>query len=206
MEVNQNQNIQNQPPIVHKYIKVNPNLPHLVQEDDKKKVPYFKSLFIGRINRRNFWIGTLIASIAPIAGVLIVTLNFMFFTPEGNTLKPVNMTINTTNTLTSQLKAPSEYLIVSKIITPVVITLVISTMLYTVPLGISLGVRRLHDLDKSGNYMFFHLVPFGSIILTFYLLFWSGTSGENKYGSPPLPRISLNEDILKLPTVPHSEK
>lgn len=206
MEVNQNQNTQSQPPVVHKYIKVNPNLPRLVREDDKKKEPYFKSLFVGRINRRNFFIGTLIASIAPLAGILIVSLNLLFFTPQGNTLKPVTNTTNTTNLVSSKLKPPSEYMIVSKIITPVVIVLVVGTMLYTVPLGISLGVRRLHDLDKSGKYMFFHLVPFGSIVLTFYLLLWSGRQGENTYGVPPLARISLNEDILKLPTFLHPEK
>lgn len=50
--------------------------------------------------------------------------------------------------------------------------------------GLAVAVRRLHDKDKSGWWMFLVLVPLvGSIIL----LIWfcqEGTQGDNKFGSP----------------------
>lgn len=44
--------------------------------------------------------------------------------------------------------------------------------------NLALFVRRMHDVDKSGWYIFF---PFYNI----YLLFIEGTKGENKYGADP---------------------
>jgi len=48
------------------------------------------------------------------------------------------------------------------------------------------GVRRLHDLDKSGWWL---LVSFVPIIGFIVLLFWftrKGTAGENRFGPDPL--------------------
>ena len=51
--------------------------------------------------------------------------------------------------------------------------------------GLSVAVRRLHDLNKSGWYYFFALIPFiGGIIL----LVWFCTDGDrftNSYGDDP---------------------
>ena len=51
--------------------------------------------------------------------------------------------------------------------------------------GIAIGVRRLHDIDKSGWWLFLSLaIIIGCIIL----LIWSikqGTDGSNNYGDDP---------------------
>jgi uncharacterized membrane protein YhaH (DUF805 family) len=60
---------------------------------------------------------------------------------------------------------------------PVYFLLVIATLVVSLPLA----VRRLHDTDKSGFWLFLFLVPFGGIaLLVFYLL--EGTRGPNRFG------------------------
>ncbi len=54
------------------------------------------------------------------------------------------------------------------------------------PPAFSLGIRRLHDLDKSGWFALIYFIPVLNIILELYLLFFKGTEGMNRYGSDPL--------------------
>jgi uncharacterized membrane protein YhaH (DUF805 family) len=52
--------------------------------------------------------------------------------------------------------------------------------------SIGVGVRRLHDLDKSGWWLLLSCIP---IIGFFILLFWfiqQGTAGQNRFGADPL--------------------
>jgi uncharacterized membrane protein YhaH (DUF805 family) len=51
--------------------------------------------------------------------------------------------------------------------------------------SLSLAVRRMHDQDKSGWWLWIGLIPFvgGIILLVFYCL--PGTEGPNQYGSAP---------------------
>ena len=48
--------------------------------------------------------------------------------------------------------------------------------------SISVGVRRLHDLDKRGWWIF---VPIANLVFGLR----SGDSGENRFGPPPPPSI-----------------
>ena len=51
--------------------------------------------------------------------------------------------------------------------------------------SIAVAVRRLHDLDKSGWWLFLGVVPIANLLL----LVWfcsKGTAGENRFGSDPL--------------------
>lgn len=50
--------------------------------------------------------------------------------------------------------------------------------------GLAVGVRRLHDTDKSGWWLLIGLIPFVGIIVL--IVFWAteGTRGQNKYGMP----------------------
>lgn len=48
--------------------------------------------------------------------------------------------------------------------------------------GLSLNIRRWHDMDKSGWYVLANIL----IIPIFFLLFKKGTDGPNKYGADPL--------------------
>ena len=48
------------------------------------------------------------------------------------------------------------------------------------------GVRRLHDLDKSGWWLLISLIPVvGFIILVFWFV-QQGTRAENRFGADPL--------------------
>lgn len=54
-------------------------------------------------------------------------------------------------------------------------------------LSIALGVRRLHDTDKSGFWMLLALVPLVNLGLVIYLIFFPGSGGENRFGEEPSP-------------------
>ena len=51
--------------------------------------------------------------------------------------------------------------------------------------GLSLYVRRLHDLDQSGIWVLLLVVPLVNLGLLIYLLFFRGTDGANQYGAVP---------------------
>lgn len=52
--------------------------------------------------------------------------------------------------------------------------------------GIAVGVRRLHDLDKSGWWMLLVLIPLiGALVLIFFFV-QKGTDGANRFGPDPV--------------------
>ena len=54
-----------------------------------------------------------------------------------------------------------------------------------IPISISANIRRWHDHNKSGWWMFISLVPFiGGLYALVMCLFVSGTPGPNTYGPP----------------------
>lgn len=57
-----------------------------------------------------------------------------------------------------------------------------------VPILVSVFVmakRRLNDMNQSGWFSLFMLVPFANLVLGLLLLFWPGSKGSNKYGPAP---------------------
>lgn len=50
--------------------------------------------------------------------------------------------------------------------------------------SIAVGVRRLHDQDKSGWFMLLGLIPLVGIVLLVFMCL-EGTSGPNQYGPDP---------------------
>jgi uncharacterized membrane protein YhaH (DUF805 family) len=67
--------------------------------------------------------------------------------------------------------------------------LVMSAGLIILALGaiipsIAVGVRRLHDQDKSGWFMLLGLIPIVSLVLLVFM-FLEGTRGPNQYGPDP---------------------
>lgn len=52
-------------------------------------------------------------------------------------------------------------------------------------LAFGYGIRRLHDIDKSGWWFLLSFVPLLNIALAAALLFWPGTQGDNRFGPPP---------------------
>mgnify|MGYP006209540945 CR=1 FL=1 len=60
--------------------------------------------------------------------------------------------------------------------------------------GLAVMVRRLHDQNKSGLFVFIFFVPLIGSIWLLILLFTDGTSGKNKYGDDPKnPFEEINE-------------
>jgi uncharacterized membrane protein YhaH (DUF805 family) len=69
---------------------------------------------------------------------------------------------------------------------------------------ITVSVKRLHDLDKSGWYYLIALIPFiGGLILFIQLGFIQGTIGSNTYGDDPL-RTAVTNTISSIPISPVS--
>lgn len=52
--------------------------------------------------------------------------------------------------------------------------------------SLSLLVRRLHDLNKSGWFALVMLIPIVDVLFWLYTLIARGTEGSNKYGEDPL--------------------
>jgi uncharacterized membrane protein YhaH (DUF805 family) len=50
--------------------------------------------------------------------------------------------------------------------------------------GLAVTVRRLHDIDKSGWWIFLDLVPFVGAIVLIVWFCGEGTPGPNKFGEP----------------------
>jgi len=64
----------------------------------------------------------------------------------------------------------------------------ILSMLYSLAVlipGLAVGIRRLHDTDRSGWWMLLALVPIVSLVLIVFFIF-KGTEGDNQYGASPL--------------------
>lgn len=49
-----------------------------------------------------------------------------------------------------------------------------------------LGIKRLHDLDKSAVWIVLYVIPLINILFFIYLCLQRGTIGDNKYGKDPL--------------------
>ena len=52
--------------------------------------------------------------------------------------------------------------------------------------GLMLTIRRLHDLDKPSWWCIGMIIPIVNFLLLFFLLFYRGTRGPNRYGPDPL--------------------
>ena len=50
--------------------------------------------------------------------------------------------------------------------------------------GIAVGVRRLHDIDKSGWNLLWGIIPILGGLYVLYLAVQDGTPGSNEYGAP----------------------
>jgi len=69
--------------------------------------------------------------------------------------------------------------------TPVVGSILGIYLLATLIPWLALNVRRLHDIGKSGGYIFINLIPVISSIWYIVLVATEGEYGNNNYGSDP---------------------
>ena len=63
------------------------------------------------------------------------------------------------------------------------IIIIIAIPLFTV------GIRRLHDTNKSGLYVLWSLLPFIGGVVVLALMIGEGSKGKNQYGENPLKKI-----------------
>ena len=52
--------------------------------------------------------------------------------------------------------------------------------------SISLGIRRLHDTDRSGWWLLIAFIPLVGLIVLLYFACLRGTTGPNRFGADPL--------------------
>ena len=72
--------------------------------------------------------------------------------------------------------------------------------------SVSVGVRRLHDVGKSGWFMLISLVPIIGSIWLLVLLCTDGDSEDNEYGSNPKKDVRIDSElntISKRNTIPY---
>ena len=50
---------------------------------------------------------------------------------------------------------------------------------------VSVLVRRLHDVNKSGWWYWIQIIPFGGLVILYFCV-TKGTEGDNDYGTDPL--------------------
>lgn len=62
---------------------------------------------------------------------------------------------------------------------------------------LSITVRRLHDIGKSGGYIFVRFIPVIGNFWLLSLMIQKGNIGENKYGSDPKNPVTELDDIGK---------
>ena len=67
--------------------------------------------------------------------------------------------------------------------------------------GLAVSVRRLHDVGKSGWWLFISLIPFIGAIWLFILLLTDGQQGDNKYGANPKTSSEVFSDRSRLKSI-----
>ena len=64
--------------------------------------------------------------------------------------------------------------------------LLVMIMVITIWSGFSLGIRRCHDVDKSGWWLLLGVLPYINVAWGLYLICKRGTIGRNCYGDDPI--------------------
>ena len=52
--------------------------------------------------------------------------------------------------------------------------------------SIAVGIRRLHDLDRTGWWLLVSFIPIIGALILIYFFVQKGTDGENRFGPDPL--------------------
>lgn len=65
----------------------------------------------------------------------------------------------------------------------------LAALVASVWFSLAQGVKRLHDLNKSGWLILLMFIPIVNAIFGLYMLFADGTVGPNQYGADPKNRM-----------------
>ena len=68
-------------------------------------------------------------------------------------------------------------------------TFILGALVASMWFSLAQGVKRLHDLDKSGWLILLMFVPIVNALFGLYMLFADGTVGPNQYGEDPKNRM-----------------
>ena len=63
--------------------------------------------------------------------------------------------------------------------------------------GLAVMIRRLHDVGKSGWFLFILIIPLVGVIWLFIVLCTEGDDGTNEYGSDPKDEFDEMDEIGK---------
>lgn len=194
----------------------NPSEPHIITE--KPITPYLTRLFSGRMNRQNYIVGSTIFVLIPLICFLVVIFTILlspstFAMPYIDPNNPGQIVTPTVSITTLLLTPGNEFWTGAGIV----------FFILSLPYLLSLQIKRLHDLNLTGWLWIINLVPllfikqmisftelthpdllyfigqFVSLIsalFSFYVTFWAGTNGPNKYGEKPTPGSHFLSDIL----------
>lgn len=121
------------------------------------------SLYKGRLNRKDFALGFLIA---------LVTLSI-----------EVSLSSIATGLISSSSSSTSPTVQIVGFLTGIIILIIL--VAYFVFFLYSLNVRRLHDIGYSGWYFLLLLVPIVGAFLFVYICVKKGMPTANKYGEVP---------------------
>jgi uncharacterized membrane protein YhaH (DUF805 family) len=66
----------------------------------------------------------------------------------------------------------------------VAMVLLLLFFLATIIPALAVGVRRLHDTDRSGWWLLIEFIPFGGLVLLVFMCL-DGTHGSNRFGPDP---------------------
>jgi uncharacterized membrane protein YhaH (DUF805 family) len=59
--------------------------------------------------------------------------------------------------------------------------------------GLAVSVRRLHDTDRSGWWLFIMMIPIAGLVVLIVWFIQDGTPGYNRFGPNPKPKeVSLH--------------
>ena len=175
-------------------------LPPTVQSPPPPRKPYLKRVFQGRLNRQNYNIGSLLLMGPQLLCFLLILASFLTSsgTMEWLTINPYDIKQLQDSSLQADQIQQSLNDLQNSLLNKILLLFVTLYSLITLPATLGLQVRRLHDLNNSGWLFLLNLIPFVSYFFPFYIAFFPGTNGDNKYGPKPLPRINIRNDILTL--------
>ena len=88
--------------------------------------------------------------------------------------------------------------------TPVVVIYIIINAIFLIP-NITVSVRRLHDVGKSGWYYFLNLIPIIGTLILLYFYLQDSTPGDNEYGATTKYILQENDFSRRNPLVNNSQ-
>ncbi len=189
---------------------------------EKPKLNYFERLYSGRLNRKNYIVGSTFLVLIPLICFTVVIFNILL-SPSAFDMSSLDLA----NPNQIQITTP-QLSISSLLTTPANKLWTALGILFTIlslPYLLSIQIRRLHDLNLSGwlwiiNFLpllfvksmfslaeFSHpnmwfwisnFVSFVTGIFSIYISFWPGTNGVNKYGDKPLSRSTSLGNIMQI--------